>query len=205
MALKDQLENWISQLKENLNEQPWFQTIKGRWEELDTQSRQYVTYAVGFGGALLVGLFFMSFILSVRSVKGKYFDRVEQLGWVNSAAAEKRALMSQGLISRTGGKGSSEVVWTNYLRGKASALGIKNEQIKFSSEKKEKNTEVTEEALFEMNLEKVNVKQLVNLTQAIRTGNQPVKLRKVAIKTRDGAGNLDVKLSFSAFRVLAAQ
>ena len=198
------LANQLSQLINQVTEQAWFQQLKSKWEEIDLQSRTYIQIAAA--GILGVGLlvFVASSLLSVRALKKELADKNDLILLIRTAGEELRTLKASG-SSAAGASDSSP--WNTYFDGSADRAGMDHTKMTVSEEKvvedkksKDKSPDQTKESLMDLNLKKVNIKQLVRFAFNIENGPRPVKLRNLVIETQpDQSGYLDATLSVSAF------
>jgi len=198
MANSTKLSEWTSAAFESLNKYEWFQQIKARWEELDHQSRSYFKFA-GFGFAfLMVIVILLSSIWSVHSLKVELSEKRSLLNVIQSANDEMRRLKdaapNAGQASRDGGP------WSSYFETLASTAGVDKGSISVSSEKPGTSNEQTKEALFDVTLKHVNIKQVIRYAFSVENGQRPVKLRNLQIDTKsDPTGYLEATLALSAF------
>jgi hypothetical protein len=78
--------------------------------------------------------------------------------------------------------------------------GIQKEAITISGEKAGTQGEQTKEALFDIGLKKVNLRQLAKFSANLESGLKPIKIRSMSVDAKpDGSAWLDATLSVSAF------
>jgi hypothetical protein len=202
MEEKSRIAQMMDSLSDWLNDQPWFQQLKEKWEELDPQSRLYLQFA-GAGVSVLVVVFgLFSFYWSVHKTKQELMAKSELLSMMSNAADELRTL--QAANSSLGAGGGSNEPWPAYFETTANAAGIPKANLTISDSKTGTSTDIAKETLFELSMKKVNIRQAVRLAQSLESGARPVKLRNLTIDTQpDGSGYLDATLSVSAFAMVA--
>jgi hypothetical protein len=197
------LSHWWSQASDWLGEQEWFQQLQEKWEALDAQSRFYLKVALSAGGVLLVLITIFSFIWSVRSLRKELEDKNELLTMIQSGNEELRRLRDAN-AGASSGEGDA-TPWNTYLQSQGQTAGVDSSNIIISAEKGSESSEFAKETRYDVELKKVNVKQLVRYAYALENGSRPVKLRHMTVDTgSDLSGYLNAVLSVSTFTVLAS-
>jgi len=186
-----------------LNEQEWFQQLKGKWEELDPQSRLYLKYGSA-GAAILMGLLMViSSVSSVYSLKSEIAEKTDLLNLIRTANEELSNLRRQtggARISVGKDKGiKKEINWKQYLEKTAVGAGMSKDSLVVSTPKPGQSGELATESLLDVKLTKVSIKQVVRYAFQLENGTEPVKLRHLTIDTLDAMGYLDANFSLSAF------
>ena len=199
MGSKNRIKEWIASLRESLGEQEWFQQLKGKWEELDPQSRTYLKIAVLLGTFLSVCLVVLSAMWKVHTLRNELFEKKALLSVIQSANDELTRLRDVVPSSALGNKDKESPAWPVYFENTAMAHGIEKSNIAISTEKPGMQSEQNKEALFDLSVKRVNVKQLVKLIFALEGGQKPIKLRNLLIESKDASGYLDATLALSAF------
>jgi hypothetical protein len=191
----------INKVSDWLNEQEWFGQLKGKWEELDPQSRIYLK-AGGLGGTLVVLMFVvLGAVWSVHSLKSELADKTELLGNIQIANEELRRLREETSGAAAGGGGTGP--WTAYFETVGTGAGMDKSTLSISAEKPGEVTDQAKETLFDLSLKHVNIKQVVRLAFGLENGSRPVKLRNLSIDTRnDPEGYMDATLAISAFALI---
>lgn len=186
-----------------LNDQTWFQQLKEKWEELDPQSRLYVQFASAGGAVLAVVFVLLSFYWSVHKTKEELMAKSELLNMMSSAADELHTLQAANSTLAGGGAASTEP-WPTYFESTAGNVGIPKGNLTISDSKPGTTSDIAKEALYDIAMKKVNIRQAVRLAQSLESGARPVKLRNLTIDTQpDGSGYLDATLSVSAFAMIS--
>lgn len=180
-----------------LNEQPWFQQLKAKWEELDPQSRGYLKIAAASATALLFLYLVLSSLWGVHQLKRELADKNELLTMINSANDEVRRLHETGTPPPAADQAGN---WGSYFETMASNSGLDKSAMTVSAEKPGTGGAATKESLFDIALKKATIRQVVKFAYFVENGNRPVKLRNLVIDTNaDPSGYLDATLSVSAF------
>lgn len=208
MEISEKITGWTAALTEFLNEQPWFQQIKSKYEELDPQSRTYLKFAAFGSSILLVIIIILSFIWSVYSLKSELTEKRKLLSLIQVANDEMRQFQDIIPSAASGGKGTDKdsVPWSTYFELLTGNAGLDKSALTISSEKAGNSNDQTKEILFDLNLKHVNIKQVVRYAFFLENGQRPVKLRNLSIDTKgDSSGYLDATLSVSAFTLVVQQ
>jgi hypothetical protein len=200
MAFADQLRESWQQSLEKLREQQFYQQIKQQWDELDPQSRLLLKSASIVGVVLGVLIAVFSSILSVRSLKGELAEKLELTSYVESETETLRRLKETNASINAGSPPGGP--WNAYVQGLVSAAGIDAASATLGQEKPGTSSAISDEALMEVSLKKVSIKQVVRLALQIETGARPAKVKNISIETNaDPAGYMDAKLALSLFNV----
>lgn len=203
MASNSRITEAFSSIGDKISEQQWFQELKGKWDELDPQSRTYLQIAAA--GVTLLGTLFIvfSFIWSVHKLKNDVADKSDLLSMLQNANEELRRLKESNTAASAA---ASTDPWPNYLESTAANAGIVKPGIAVSDPKPGSSGETTKETLFDLNLKHVTIRQVIRYAQALESGSRPVKLRNLVIDTKaDPTGYMDATLSISAFALAQAK
>jgi hypothetical protein len=190
---------FVNTISDKLSEQEWFQQLKGKWEELDPQSRSYLKMA-GVASALILFLYLVvSSVWSIHELKKDLADKDDLLNVVQSANEELRRLRETG-----GAQVNAEVGnWSTYFETTATPLGIEKAALTISAEKPGTSSEVAKESLYDIGMKKVTIKQVVKYAFQLENGSRPVKMRNISINTNaDPEGYMDATLSVSGFSLI---
>ncbi|MGZ3689709.1 MAG: hypothetical protein ACXWPM_00310 [Bdellovibrionota bacterium] len=199
MESESRLDLWMSQASEWLGEQQWYQQLRGRWDELDRQSQNYLKFAAIGAGILLFIIILLSSVLSVRSLKHDLSERNNLLNTIQTAGDELHRLKESNPqaprdAAATGGS------WPSYIETVASNAGLDKSSLSISAEKPGASSDISKEALLDVGVKHASIKQVVRLAFYLESGARPMKLRNLAIDTKaDPQGYLDATLSLSAF------
>ncbi len=195
------IKNWFSEqgkkVTEALNEQPWFQELKSKWDALDSQVKTYTLYGATAFFSLLLCIFVLSAMIQSGETRGELNNKLELLSYIRKSQAEIRGLRGRG--SAAGGNSQENL--SNYLKSLAGRSGIKNELVQVSADGAGKDGELSEESLFKMELTKVNVKQVTKLAYTLETSNSPLKVRHLDIQTVGPDGYLKASIAVSGFKL----
>ena len=180
-----------------LNEQEWFQEIRSKWDELDPQSQLYIRIgSASLGGILGIAIVF-SALSAVTASKREYESKAELIALIKQAQSEIGDLKGKKLGAADA---ATKVNWRNTLQGIAGKVGVSG-QFKVVNEKKGKTTDFATETLFMIAIEKVSIRQVVQMVFDIEHSIQPMRVRNLEILTKDDEGYLDAKIALSAFQV----
>jgi type II secretory pathway component PulM len=183
-----------------LNEQSWFQELKQKWEELDPQSRSYLKIAGSATFALLLIYFTLASMWSVHNLKKESTEKSDLLSLIQNANEELKRLRESGPPATADATGKWDVLFDQI----SAASGIDKSTMTVSAEKPGANSEVAKEALFDISLKKVTIRQVVKLAFGLESASRPVKVRNLSIDTNaDPAGYVDAQLAVSAFSLIA--
>lgn len=200
------MENKLTQrLADQLSDQVWFQELKSKWEELTPQSRQYIKY----GAVLLVLLLCLGFVIrsawSVRSIKKEIAEKQAIIQLIQSANDELRRIKDStpSLAIGSGHTGSGDAQpWPAYIDSVLSASNIDKSASTVTPEKAGAKSDLSQEALIELSLKRVSIRQVVRLMHHLETGTRPIKVRNITIDTKaDPTGYMDATLHLSAFSI----
>lgn len=198
MEIKAKLKELYDSAINWLTDQPWFQQIKGKWDELDPQSRFYAQIA-GLGMGVFLGFFMLAtFYWRVHSLQSEYSDKIELVNLLQQAGDEMRRLRDTSGVGRMapGAVGA----WTAHFDTVASSSGIDKSKMTVSNEKAGTSSDMAKEALIDITLKKINIKQAVRFAYHLENGNRPVKVRNLSVDTKaDPSGYIDAVLAVSAF------
>lgn len=201
MASDSRLSQALSQLKEKLEEQSWYVQLKAKWEEMDPQSRTYLTFALLGAAALGMGAVTLTSMWSVYQLKNELNDKAELVSLIQNANEELRALREANpSMGATRGEGEEDPQWPSYLENTAAAANIDKGSLTVGQPKPGATTDTAKETTIEVALKKVNIKQVVKYAFELENGVRPVKIRSMSIDTNaDPAGFMDATFSVSAF------
>jgi hypothetical protein len=190
---------FVNTISDKLSEQEWFQQLKGKWEELDPQSRSYLKMA-GFASAVILFLYLVfSSIWSVHELKKDLADKADLLNVVQGANDELHRLRDNGTAPVNAEVGN----WSTYFESTATPIGIEKAALNISAEKPGTSTEVAKESLYDIGLKKVTIKQIIKFAFQLENGTRPVKMRNISINTNaDPEGYMDATLSVSGFSLI---
>jgi hypothetical protein len=198
MAIADQIRDAWRQSLDQLQEQAWYQQIKQQWEELDPQSKLYLKSAAILGVVLGVLMAVFSSIWSVRSLKSELAEKLELNTYIEGETETLRRLRESNTSLGTPPGGP----WNTYVQQVAQAAGLDPATLTLTPEKPGTSSPLSDEALMDVSLKKVSIRQIVRLAVQIETGLRPVKVRNVEIDTHaDMTGYMDAKISLSLFNV----
>ncbi|MBI2711854.1 MAG: hypothetical protein HYX41_03165 [Bdellovibrio sp.] len=202
MESESKFKEWLQKAVDKLNEQSWFQEGKGKWDELDPQSKTYLKFAgVGLSVLFVLGLL-INAVWSVHSLKSELLEKRALLTLVQSATDELRHLR-ETIPSAASSSGTETSGWNAYFETTAGSAGVEKSSLSIQGEKTGSSTEQSKEQLFELGLKHVNLKQIVRYAFMLESGQRPVKLRNLTIDTKgDHSGYLDASLAVSAFTLV---
>lgn len=205
MASNSKFQEWFSKLSDRLNEQVWFQELKGKWEELDPQSRNYLKF--GWIGILFFSVFLLivSSIWNVYSLKGELSEKRSLLSTIQNANEEINHL--RGSLPY-GSQRSAEAggPWARYIESQMAAANLDKNNVTISPEKSGAVSEQTKESLLDITLKHVNIKQIIRFSVLLESGPRAIKIRNLSIDTKnDPSGYMDATLSISGFNLAVSK
>lgn len=195
LALSDK----FSQISERIAEQQWVQELKGKWDELDPQSKNILRIGFALGSAALVVLLILSAFWSVHSIKSELGEKNNLLRLIQNSSDELKQLKAG--ISPTVMTPEKELgSWPSYFEGILFPLGLEKENLSITNERLGQTTEHSKETQIDVTIKHINVKQLVRMIHALEGGSRAVKLRNLSVEEKiEGSGYLDATLNLSAF------
>lgn len=207
MESDSRIGQWMSSVTDWLNEQVWFQELKTKWEELDPQSRTYLKFAA-FGGTVALAIaIVLGSIWSVHSLRSELEEKQDLLSMIENANSELRRLREANAAAPASAQsGAQGGPWNTYLENLAStSAGIDKGSVTVSPEQAAKSeSETVKEAMLDVSVKHVSIRQVVRYAYSLETGSRPVKLRSLMIDTKaDPSGYLDATLSVSGFTMAA--
>lgn len=203
MGIEGKLSGFWSGFQERLNQQVWFQELKEKWDELDPKNRLYIKIAGVIGTLAFCLISILGSVISTYQLRSDLASKNEILRMIQSAQDEMRELRNQIPPSATvDGARNPEVNWADYLRGIAQTNGIESGNLEISPEKPGTATDSTREALIDLKLTKTTIRKVVQFAFAIQSGEQPMKLRNLAIDTDGTEGYVNSTISISGFRMV---
>jgi type II secretory pathway component PulM len=112
-----------------LNDQPWFQQLKQKWEELDPQSRTYLQIA-GVVTTFLVLIFLvLNTLWSVHKLKTESSEKSDLLSLLQNANEEVRRLRDSAPDASASDNGK----WDAYFDGIATGSGLDHSVLSVSA------------------------------------------------------------------------
>ncbi len=201
MVNKASLNEWMSSASDRLHEQQWYQEIRGKWDELDPQSKTYLKFALAILATLSVVFLLLSAVWKVHSLKSELEEKTSIVNFIQNANDEIHRLREATPAgSSPTGKEEAPTPWLTYFETLASNARIDHANLSMQSEKPGVVTEYSKEALIELAVKHISIKQLVNFVSALESGRRPVKLRNLLIDTQDDpSGYLNATLALSSF------
>jgi len=198
--MENKIEELFSKMNEWLSSQEWFQQIRGKWDELDPQSRLNLKIASSAASALLVGYLIISSITGAQALRKELSDKNDLLHLIQSANDELRTTKA------TAQAGGDTPNWPSYLQSVASSAGIDPATLSVGSEKPISSADTTSESVYDISAKHINLKQAVRYAYMIESSGKPVKLRNLLVDTKsDPSGYLDATYSVSAFTIKEAK
>jgi len=199
MLSKLAIQEKLSGLMDRITEQSWFQELKGKWDELDPQSKNILRAGFALGGVSLVILLIFSAIWSVHQTKSELTDKTNLLHLIQSSSDELKQLrvgISPTIMTPEKEMGS----WSSYIENTILPLGVLKENFSIANERPGQTTEHSKETYFEVTIKHINVKQLVKIVQTLEKGSRAVRLRNISVEEKlEGSGELDTTLYLSTF------
>ncbi|MBC7692461.1 MAG: hypothetical protein H7222_11920 [Methylotenera sp.] len=204
MENNSKLSQILSQISDKISEQAWLQQIKSKWDELDPRARLYTGLGLAVGSVVLTLAFLLTSFLNVRAQKKELAEKQDLVQLIQTANDEMRVIRASGAGRFSGKSEGDSAPWNPYFESTADAAGIAKENVAVGAEKVAPAatgaTASFKESLIDVNLKKVNIKQVVRYAVGLENGSRPVKLRNLTIDTQpDLSGYLDATLAVSAF------
>jgi hypothetical protein len=199
IEIKGKLAALVQQLAEKLQENPAFQKLRAKIDELDPQSRLYLNGAIATTAVLAtLGVIWGSYSAAQRA-RSDYQEKLALTEMIQNASVELRQLREKN-AGAGGTRSDVPAPWPPYLESQALQLGIIKESLTLGPEREGKSSEQNKESLIDLQLKKINIKQLARFAAALERGSRPVKIRALTIDTHpDASGYLDATLALSAF------
>ena len=188
------------QVIEKVQEDPNYQKLRSKYDELDPQSKLYLRTA----GIVVPVLAFIGILvgagLGARAVRSDWKEKMALIELLQNAQNEMRELREKSNAPASAGRSDTPAPWSPYLESQASQNSIPKESMTIAPEREGKSTDQTREALIDVQLKKINIKQLARYSSALEKGSRPVKIRAMTIDAQsDSSGYIDANLALSAF------
>ncbi|MEW6056751.1 MAG: hypothetical protein AB1540_09055 [Bdellovibrionota bacterium] len=182
-----------------IRESEAYQQLKQKYDELDSQTKLYVNLGV-LGGGLFLVLFTVFFgIAKVNSIKSEINEREELIGYLNSASDNIKQLRAQQAAK--GAENASNLpAFAEMLLG-ASAIAPAKAEV--GSERPGQETKEASEALLDVKLNQINLRQLTQFlfNATVRGTGKGLNIKDLAVDTKgDPTGYIDATVTFSIFR-----
>ena len=206
--MEDKLKELWEKISQSIAEQPWAQEFKGKWDEIDAQSKLYIKVAAGALGVCLLIFATLSSMWNVHKLKQELAEKRNLLTMIRNSTEELRKLQDSLPASAAAKSESKDASgpWTPYFETLASNAGLEKANYSISSEKQGTSSDQSKEALFDIDLTHVNIKQVINLAVALENGQRPSKIRNMNITTKgDPTGYMDATLSVSGFTMVVSK
>ena len=190
---------FFSTLGDRLADQVWYQQLKAKWDELDDQSKAYARSGIIIGTVVLLVFLTFNFWWGVHKLKKEVAEKSDLLSLIQTANDEMKRLKetSVGVVT---GRPDAAIPWPAYFENTATALGIDKSLLVISPEKTGPASDIATESFFDITVKHVNIKQVVRFAFSLENGTKPVRLRNLAIDTKNSAsGYMDATLAVSAF------
>lgn len=201
MVNKLPFKQWVTQISDKISEQPWFQQLKVKWDELDSHSKTTVQTGGLIAAILAVLLYSFSSLWGVHKLKREYGDKMELLTLIQDSNEELKRLQEK-LSDNDQGENSAEDAqpWNAYLESLATSAGIDKGSLSIRMDRPEVGKNAIKEALIEVEIKHINLKQVVRYALQLENGKRPIKLRNLKIDTKnDPTGFMDSTFYLSAF------
>lgn len=196
---------WTQQLGEKLGEQVWFQQLKGKWDELDPQSKQ----AVQYGGLGVIGLGALYLVVStawqVRELRNDLTDKTELLGLLQNSVDEMKRLKE---ITAAAGQDAGAGTWADHVESVAKSAGMDKSNVSVGQEKAvgaataagKEEPSTAKESVIEITFKKIDIRKLTRFAFNLENGTRPAKVRSLSVNTNNNPeGYIDASLTFSGF------
>jgi hypothetical protein len=180
--------------------QEWFQKLKGKWEELDPQSKSYLKIAATATGTLLFLYLIFGSLWGIHKLKKELAEKSDLLLMIHNANDEMHRLHENGSIAPDQAPPGP---WNAYFETIATSSGIDKSILTLSPEKTGPTADIAKESIFDLSLKKTTIRQIVKFAYFLENGTRPVKLRGISVDTgADPTGYMDATLSVSAFTLI---
>ncbi|MBI3534990.1 MAG: hypothetical protein HY072_05845, partial [Deltaproteobacteria bacterium] len=111
MENNSRLGQWISKISEKINDQAWFQQLRGKWDELDIRNKTQIKIGIIVICSFLLLFFSVSSVLGVRKYKKDLVEKADLLQLLQSAHDEVKKLQDISGQYGTNETGS----WSGYI------------------------------------------------------------------------------------------
>jgi hypothetical protein len=208
--LKELWESLTSQLSQFLNQQPWAQELRGKWEELDAQTKLYGKLGGLATGVLLIVIFLIHLTWKVHQLRDDVNQKKALLAYLQKASQDlsrfKESIPPSSNRYTSGNPSTGgNLSWSAYFESLAGSANLEKSALSIGAEKPGSSSEQAKEVLYEVDLKHVSIKQVIQYALSVENGPRLVKTRGLSIRTQlDPAGYLDATLSLSGFTLLGA-
>lgn len=186
----------FSKISDRVQEQAWFQQLKSKWEELDPSMRFYIQIGSFIGSILIVLSVTMSWTFKVKSLKSDLAAKIDIRTLIRSATDEMQRLQVPGRMDA-----GESANWSSTIQSVAITAGLDPSTIEVSAEKSGASTPMSKEALIDVKVQHVNIRQLIRFALQLENGNQPIKLRNLLVEAEDPEGYVNGTLAISGFEL----
>lgn len=196
--LSKKFQQGLKSAGDSINDQAWFQQLKSKWDELETQTQTLIK-AVCFLAFVSTYLYFsFSFIGGAYALRNEYREKKELLHYLHVASQDIAQLGNQASAA-SAGKDARQI-----LDELTSRAGLSPEAMNFSPPTPGNSTSFVEESLFDIDAKHVNLRQIMKYAYQIENHEVPIKLRNLQVRPTPGEdgpkGYLDAKFSVSVFK-----
>lgn len=199
MASNSKFSQLMEQFQDKLQEQVWYQQIRAKWDELDPRHRQIASMVGIFGSFAVLIIVTLSMYSSVSTKQAELDEKLALIKHLNRSQDELRRLRDNNPLS---GMGGSDEPWTGYIESQASQMGIAAENLKVNEQAPQSGSNgAPSEQIIDIDLKKVNVRQLVKLIFQLENGARPAKVKTLQVDTEpDESGYVNLKFSLLTYQ-----
>jgi len=188
---------------EKLLEQEAFQQIRAKWEEIDPEVRTYISLGAGALVALIISWNALSSLWGSYQIKNQLDEKIAMMDKIHSIKGEIQKL--DGPTSARGGDTKNQN-WSGTVQSIANKIGVEATQLKVGEQKPGSTAGSIIENLFDLEVSRINLRQLVTLAYQLEQGGHPIKIRNLEVMTlsegeKGNEGWLNAKFSLSGFSV----
>lgn len=198
MNIQERLAEFAGKISDALEKQVWYQQAKGKWEELNPQTRQRITLVSLLSGFLMATSLSIAYWFHVKSIEQDLYQKLSIIELINNSADELRSLRA----SRPTGSATGSQNWADYFREIAQNANVDPSIVLVSDEKQSGGSAkgLAKESYFTVTLSKSNVIQITQYAYELENGVRPVKIKQLDVDThQDPEGYIDAKFAVSAF------
>ncbi|MEO5970984.1 MAG: hypothetical protein ABIQ95_13730 [Bdellovibrionia bacterium] len=204
--MKEKFKEFWEKLSQAVGEQQWAQELKGKWEELDLQSKLYLKLAAVGSGVFLIFFAIFSSVWSVHKLKQELTEKRTLLTMIQNSTDELRRLQDSLPASALKGGAKDTGPWSAYFETLAGLAGMDKSNLNISVEKPGTTGDLSKESLFDIDLKHVSVKQVINYAVSLENGQRPTKIRNLSIDTKgDPTGYMDATFAVSGFTIATVE
>lgn len=201
MARLDELKAKLSALWEKIRESELYQDLKSKYDELDSQKKLWINLGAAGACVLLVLSTIFGGMAKVNSLQNEIDEHEELIGYLQRSGDSLKQLKAQQTTSR----GSVDVTspLPAFVETIVTSSGLDKGKVEIGPEKAGKEEKDVREALVEVKLTQVNLRQVTRLLFNLTDQGAPrnLNIKDLSIDTKgDAAGYLEALITVAAYK-----